>query len=131
MTTAGMIFKGYVEAIVERYGFGSNKMVHEWDNKRRDAMDTKAQDLVTRAKWAQESFSIAADELEAALAGKQEGLRIWDEMGTAEKWLFDNGYLREYTATYTRRYGRRFGTSHNVGITAKGWAVADKYLKAE
>lgn len=130
LTMRGQIFAGYAEAIVARYGFGSNKMVHEWDNKRRDELDSLAQDLIDRCKWAKESFCIGASELEAALAGGKEGQRIWDEIADAENWLLENGYLRKYMATWERRRGRLYGHSINIGLTANGWAVARKYIDA-
>ena len=136
MTIAGQIFKGYAEAIVSRYGFGSNKMVFQWDNKRRDELEMKGQRLVDKGTHAKNSFSILASELEDALASEKEGLKLWDEMMAADKWLLENGYIREYSfSTHNTVAGTNvlcnFRHYTKYGLTKKGWSVANKYLNAE
>jgi hypothetical protein len=86
--------------------------------------------MCDRATWAKEQFSIDLDEAEAARAAGEEGKRLFREMGEAYKWLIDNGYLRRYVAIYEKSRGSMYGSSTNVGLTAKGWAVARKYLNS-
>lgn len=131
LTMRGRIFKAYAEAIVERHGFGSNKMVREYSPEYIQAEHMRAQRMCDRAMWAKERFSIDLDEAEAARAAGEEGKRIFRETGEAYDWLIDNGYLREYVAIYEKSRGSRYGSSTNVGLTAKGWAVARKYIDAD
>ena len=131
MTVAGKVFKSYAEAIVAKHGFGSNRMVRQDspDYIHREIM--RGQRLVDRATRAEQSTGILLEEYEKAMAGKTEGIQIWKELATAEKWLLENGWLRKYDASYTYRKGRahRIGVSTNIGLTAKGWSVANKYLE--
>lgn len=133
MTTAGKVFKAYAGAIVAQYGYGSNKMVHAGSPTyiKREIM--RGQRLVDRASRANEKMSISLDEFETAMAGRAEGLRIWEEIAFAEKWLLENGWLRKYEAYYTCRKGRGYvrGLSINIGLTAKGWTIAQKYIDEE
>ena len=133
MTTAGKVFKAYAAAIVAAHGYGSNKMVRQGSPAyiKREIM--RGQQLVDRATWAKEKTSISLEEYEAAMAGRAEGLRIWEEIAAAGKWLLENGWLRKYEAYYTYRKGRGYesGLSINIGLTAKGWAVAQKYIDAD
>lgn len=131
MTMRGKIFKAYAESIVERHGFGSNKMVREHSPEYIRAEGVRAQRMCDRAMWAKEQFSIDLDEAEAARAAGEEGKRLFREMGEAYKWLIDNGYLRRYVAIYEKSRGSMYGSSTNVGLTAKGWAVARKYINAD
>lgn len=131
MTTAGKVFKAYAAAIVAVHGYGSNKMVRQDSPDYISGETVRAQRMIDRAMWANESCNIDVDKAEAARAAGEEGKRIYREIGEAYKWLLDNGFLREYMATYTTSRGRRHGLITNVGLTAKGWAVARKYLDAE
>lgn len=130
MTLRGKVFKAYAEAVVARHGFGSNKMVAEDSPAYISAEIMRAQRMIDRAQWTLQRFEVAHDEAEMARAADAEGKRIFREIGEAYKWLCDNGYLREYTAVYVRKRGwvTRYGHSVNVGLTAKGWAVAHKYI---
>ena len=114
MTLTGKIFKAYAEEIVKQHGFGSGKMVRKdepqflWEEYR------KLDQIIS---WGR--------------GDKEEALREYSELAAAEKWLLDNGYLKEYTRLYHVNYGivgRTRGTTY-IGLTDKGWAVADKYLK--
>ena len=133
MTTTGKVFRAYAEAIVRAYGFGSNKMVRQGSPEYISRETMRGQRLLNRAQWANEKTSILLEEYEAAMAGKEEGLRIWDELAAAEKWLIANGWLRTYDAECSRSRGRRHWTVlvTYYGLTAKGWAVARKYLDAK
>ena len=128
MTLRGKIFKAYAEAVVARHGFGSNKMVAQNSPAYISAENMRAQRMIDRAQWTLQKGEVAHDEAEVARAADAYGKRIFREMGEAYKWLLDNGYLREYMALYEKSRGRRYGHSLNVGLTAKGWAVAHKYL---
>lgn len=130
MTMRGKVFKAYAEAVIARHGFGSNKMVAEGTPDFIEKATLRAQRLINEARWAEGSISIDDAEAEASIAGGEEGKRIFEELANAETWLVENGWLRKYDwATYRAKYHRsaaRYGTS--VGITAKGWAVAHKYI---
>lgn len=128
MTLRGKVFKAYAEAVVARHGFGSNKMVAQNSPAYISAENMRAQRMIDRAQWTLQKCEVAQDEADVARAADAEGKRIFREMGEAYKWLLDNGYLREYMALYEKSRGRRYGHSLNVGLTAKGWAVAHKYL---
>ena len=100
MTVKGIIFKGYAEVISARHGFGSRKMVREYDNKRMMGL-------------LRESDSMDTDR----------------EIGEAHRWLLDNGYIRDFS--YVHRMSTRvvrYGERKFIGLTEKGWAVAEKYL---
>lgn len=131
MTMRGKVFAAYAEDIAQKYGFGSGKMVAQGspDFIARETM--RGQRLLNRAQWANEKTSILLEEYEAAMAGKEEGLRLWDELAAAEKWLIENGWLRTYEAECSRSKGRRHWTVTVTycGLTAKGWAVARKYIE--
>ena len=51
-------------------------------------------------------------------------------------WLVDNGYLFHYRATKSRgrgrygQYGRHYYEEDIYGLTKKGWAVAERYVRA-
>lgn len=128
MTLRGKVFKAYAEAVVARHGFGSNKMVAQNSPAYISAENMRAQRMIDRAQWTLQKCEVAHDEAEVARAADAEGKRIFREMGEAYKWLLDNGYLREYMALYEKSRGRRYGHCLNVGLTAKGWAVAHKYI---
>ena len=129
LTLRGKVFAAYANAIVRVHGFGSNKMVAQDTPEFIRQEMSKAQRLVNRAMWAKEKFEIDHDEFEAALAAGEEGKRIFREFGEAEDWLIENGWLRKYLWSTRRTYYRgHSGTS--IGLTAKGWAVARKYLDA-
>lgn len=112
MTLTGKVFKAYAEEILKRHGFGSGKMVKSGE----PLMDvyTKLDQMISRGN------------------GKEEALQQYKEMADAEKWLLDNGYLKEYTKSFRVNYGivGRNRINQYIGLTDKGWAVADKYLKA-
>ena len=112
MTTTGKVFKAYAAAVVDAHGFGSNKMVRRGSPEFIGTEEMRAQRLIDRG-------------------AVEEGTHIFREIGEAYKWLMSNGYLREYVAMYEKSHGRRYGFKTNVGLTAKGWAVARKYLDAE
>jgi hypothetical protein len=133
MTITGKVFKAYAAAIEDSYGFGSSKMVRQGSPAYINREIMRGQRLVDRATWANEKTSILLEEYEAAMAGRAEGLRIWEGIAAAEKWLLENGWLRKYEAFYTYRKGRGYGSgmSTNIGLTAKGWAVARKYINAD
>lgn len=135
MTITGQVFTGYAEAVIERHGYGSNKMVNQWDNRRRERIVMRGQRLVDRCTWAKESISMDADKFDAAIAGGDEGKRLWDEVAAADKYLLENGYIREYSfSTHQTVAGTgvlcNFRHYTKYGLTAKGWAVARKYLDA-
>lgn len=133
MTIAGKVFKAYAEAIVARYGYGSNKMVHAGSPTyiKREIM--RGQRLVDCAIRANEKTNILLDEYEAMRAGRAEGVQIWEEITSAEKWLLENGWLRKYESYYRYRKGKGYAStlSINIGLTAKGWTIAQKYINEE
>ena len=136
MTITGQVFKGYAEEIVRRHGFGSNKMISQWDNRRRENLVMRGQRLIDKRTHARNKVSIMLAESEAAEASGAEGERLWDEIGAADKWLLENGYIREYSfSTHSTVAGTgvlcNFRHYTKYGLTAKGWAVARKYLEAE
>ena len=51
--------------------------------------------------------------------------------------LISEGYLREYSTVHTSSHGskgfKRYSTMgyHWIGLTEKGWAVANRYLEAK
>lgn len=133
MTITGQVFKGYAEAIVARHGFGSNKMVSAEKNERRRAIVMRGQRLVDKRTHARNAISILLADAEAAEESGAEGERLWKELAAAENWLVGNGWLRTYGAECSRSRGRRRWTVlvTYYGLTAKGWAVARKYLDAK
>lgn len=48
--------------------------------------------------------------------------RAYEEVREATAWLLANGYIRSWKTKV------RFGTATYYGLTAKGWAVADRYI---
>ena len=138
MTITGLIFKGYAEAVVARFGYGSKKMVNQWDNRRREDIVMKGQRLIDKRTHAKQAYSIEVSEFEAAMRCGEEGERLWDEVSAADKWLLANGYIREYSFsthnTVAGTGGRvlcNFRHYTKYGLTEKGWAVAAKYMAAE
>ena len=133
MTTTGKVFKAYAEKIVSKHGFGSNKMVAQGSPDFISNAIMRGQRLIDKGRHAENSTGMYLEEFEAALAGKEEGYRIWDELSTAEEWLLENGYLRKYNwATYNQSYHISFSRCGvSIGLTDKGWAVAQKYLDSD
>lgn len=130
MTTTGKVFRAYAEEITNRYGFGSNKMVAEGSPSFISLEIAKGQRLIDKYNWLNARTTVLLEDLEKAEAGKEEGLKIWGEIGAAETWLIENGYLRKYSWGFYTRYGRksqnRSGIS--IGLTDKGWRIAQKYI---
>lgn len=133
MTLKGQIFKGYAQEIVNRHGFGSNKMVAKNSPDFVKGQIMKGQRLMNKWTWAHDSVNIDLSACEEAEQCKEECLKIWSEIEEAHKWLLDNGYIRKYDwSVCKRKYHTspsRVGTS--IGLTAKGWSVAQKYLNAQ
>lgn len=131
MTMRAKVFTAYAEAVIAKHGFGSGKMVAHGspDYIRQEVM--RGQRLIDRATWAKDSASIDCAVYEAAVAGGNEGKRLWSELDDAEKWLIANGWLAEYFHTYRVNYGitGRIRGQRYIGLTAKGWAVAQKYIE--
>ena len=120
MTTAGKIFKGYAEAIIAQHGFGSNKMVKDWDIP--FIMDQKEEvaDLINNHPEDSEE--------------SKKGMDIFNSIWEGEKFLIDNGYLRKYQPEFWGWRNRRRVKMHGsvyVGLTQKGWGVANLYINAE
>ena len=104
MTIKGQIFKGYAEAIIAKHSFGSNKMVGETDNKRMMQM-------------LRESDSYETDQ----------------KIGEAHNWLLNNGFIRKYEASFETDKRHRYAVTackDYIGLTAKGWKIANLYLNA-
>lgn len=132
MTITGKVFKAYAEAVIAKHGFGSNKMVREDSPEFISNEIMRGQRLVSKRTWARNSLSITEEEAEAAERAGEEGERIWTELKNAEKWLIENGYLREYSWVAVNAAHHHFvdRSGDCIGLTAKGWAVANKYLNA-
>lgn len=125
MTNKGKIFKAYAEEIVKRYGFGSKKMVANGDT-----------------KFLRDKYSKLDQIISWGRGNKEEALQEYKELAAAEKWLLDNGYLRQYESQTSRTNtmkvwtGSKFvpgykvdvNTKRFIGLTEKGWDVAHKYL---
>ena len=111
MTITGKVFKGYAEAVIAKHEFGSSKMVGETDNK------------VMMALLREINF-------DSSLTCEEQGKRS-QEIGAAQNWLLDNGYLRKYEASWETKRRHSYAVTackDYIGLTAKGWAVANKYL---
>lgn len=96
----------------------------------------KGQRLVDKRTHARNAFEIDLAEFEAAEASGKEGEKIWEDVAAADKWLMDNGYIREYSfGTHSTVAGTgvlcNFRHYTKYGLTEKGWAVARKYLDAK
>lgn len=130
MTFTGKVFKAYASAITEKHGFGSSKMVEQGSPNYINAVIMRGQRLIDKARWAEEKTSILLSEYDAAIAGKAEGLQLWEDLAAAEKWLVNNGWLRSYDAVVSRSRGHKHWevTVTYYGLTGKGWSVAKKYL---
>lgn len=85
----------------------------------------------------EELFAANPDKYFEMVADTMESLRTWaarckaideafDLVGEARTWLVENGYLWKYTKENCGVYGTMTKTWY--GVTAKGWAVAPKYL---
>ena len=120
MTVTGKIFKSYAEAIIAQHGFGSKKMIRNWST-----------DFFTERKAEVETLinGHADDSPES-----KKGLELYEEMWNGEKFLLDNGYLRQYQPEWwgwkNRRYVKHHGSVY-IGLTEKGWAIANKYVGKE
>ena len=104
MTLTGKVFKGYAEAVVSAHGFGSNKMVKE-----------------------------TANRIMIGLLRESESIEQDQEIGKAQDWLLANGYIRKYIHEMETSKRHRYTVTARVeyiGLTDKGWAVAEKYMKA-
>lgn len=112
MTTTGKIFKSYVEAIMKKHGFGSNKMVLDWSC-----------DFLKGVNQSLSSF-VPKDDPQNTKA-----FELWKECYCGQRFLLNEGYLREYRPTWKTRRGSGQGSLY-IGLTDKGWAIADKYLNA-
>lgn len=112
MTIKGKIFKSYAEEIVKAHGFGSNKMVKHFSTSFFDEQKEEAKKL---------------DSDEAKMT-------VLEELWNGEDFLIESGYLRKYQPEWygwrNRRYGKHYGSVY-IGLTEKGWAVANKYLEAK
>lgn len=116
MTTTGKIFKSYAEAIVVKHGFGSNKMVLDWSTDFLKDINQKIKDA-------------GHDTPE-----QEKALDTWKECYNGQEFLLKNGYLRKYRPEWNGWKGRKPVRRHGslyIGLTEKGWAVANKYLEAE
>ena len=114
MTITGKVFKSYVEAIMKKHGFDSNKMVLDWSTE--------------FLRGVNQSF---APFLPKTDPQNEKALELWKECHGAQRFLLKEGYLREYTPRWrTRRGGMAHGSLY-IGLTDKGWAVAGKYLDAK
>ena len=105
MTVKGQVFKGYVEAIINKHEFGTSKMVSETENK-------------AMMNLLRNSDSMDTDR----------------EIGEAQNWLIDNGYLQKYGASFETNKRHLYTVTackDYIGLTTKGWTVANKYLNAE
>ena len=112
MTTTGKVFKGYAEAIIAKHGFGSNKMVLDWST---DFLRGVNQTIRKAGKDTPE---------------QEEALKVWEECYDGQEFLLKNGYLRTYRPEWSGWHGRkqvRRRGSLYVGLTEKGWQVANLY----
>lgn len=130
MTVRGKVFKAYAEAIVARHGVGSNKMVAKHSPQYIEWEIIKGQRLISRYDHLLDAIEITLEELEEAEQGAEEGRRIWAEIDEAEKWLKVNGYIREYEWYHDRPGTTKSRGGTSVGLTGKGWRLADRYLNA-
>ena len=116
MTITGKIFKSYAEAIIAKHGFGSNKMVLDWSTDFLKGINQKIRDA-------------GRDTPE-----QEKALDTWSECCDGQEFLLKNGYMRTYRPEWNgwkgRKPVRRRGSLY-IGLTEKGWAVANKYLEAE
>ncbi len=114
MTITGKVFKGYVEAIIAKHGFGSNKMVLDWST-----------DFL---KGINQTIRLAGKDTPE----QDEALKVWEECYDGQNFLLKEGYLRTYRPTYNgwkgRKPVRRRGSLY-VGLTDKGWKVANLYVR--
>lgn len=85
----------------------------------------------------EELFAANPDKYFEMVTDTMESLRTWaarckvideafDLVGEARTWLVENGYLWKYTKENCGVHGTMTKTWY--GVTAKGWAVAPKYL---
>lgn len=113
MTITGKIFKSYAEAIIAKHGFGSNKMVLDWST-----------GFLKNVNQSYSSF-LPKDDPQNVKA-----FEMWKKCYVGQKFLLDNGYIREYRPTWKTRRGSGHGSLY-IGLTEKGWAVANRYLECE
>lgn len=120
MTITGQVFKSYAEAIIAQHGFGSNKMVKNWS----------PNFFTERKAQIAELINNHPDDSEES----KKGMELYEEMWNGEKFLLDNGYLRQYQPEYMTWQNKRRVKKHGsvyIGLTDKGWAVANKYVGKE
>lgn len=103
LTVRGQLFKDVAEMIVANHGFGSKKMVKRCP----DLYDWSALDFNN------------------------------PDVHEAYYFLIENGWIREYMPMHTGKDRRcndrstwKFGATF-IGLTEKGWAVANKYIAVE
>lgn len=130
MTTAGSVFSAYAGEIARLYGYGSSKMIKRGDADYFRSEDRRFSDLLMSARRADASTDIQLDDARSAEEGRAAALAGYKAIADAEGWLIDNGYLRLYTRVYRYNYGiiGRSGGTDYIGLTAKGWSVAKKYI---
>lgn len=113
MTSKAFIFISVVEEIINKHGFGSNKMVEELYTRNPEGWMRNTGH--TKDEYYKES--IYAQDLEE---------------------LIELGYLRTYETanSYTKHYSRvssktSFTSKNYIGVTKEGWEIANKYLALE
>lgn len=149
MTITGKLFRAYAQELIAKHCFGTNKMIGRpsfWKEYQdqlagdQGLFDQTLTKVVDERIAEEKSWGLGFPFMGQTEPQRREWLRndvvskwaakctIWDkasdELEASLKFLIDNGYMREWTKKV------RFGTAHYYGLTAKGWAIADKYLSA-
>lgn len=113
--------------IIEQVPYGSNKMAKQ-DNVvgayieelKQDA-EAMAQAVAAAEKKFNRKYDLN-DSFDRWSVVCEINSRAYAEVREARKWLVEAGYIREWTTK------ARFGNATYHGLTAKGWAVADRYI---
>lgn len=119
MTTTGKLFRSYAETIIAKHGFGSNKMVQSWHVPFVESHKDEVAHLIN-------DFAEGSEE-------SKRGVALMNELWDRQEFLLNNGYLRRYQPEYMGWKGKRRVVRHGsvyIGLTEKGWAVANRYLEA-
>lgn len=113
--------------IINQIPYGSNKMAGHDNVSSAYAdeleADVKAVELATATTEAKFNRKMdLTDSHDRWMVFCEINSRAYDEVREAYAWLLSNGYVREWKTK------ARFGTKTYHGLTAKGWAVADRYI---
>lgn len=114
--------------VIEHVPYGSNKMtsgtrvIAEYEKELEQNEEVRNMFIETFEERRGEKFDENAP-FHNWFLGCDLSHKAYKDVHDAERWLVENGYLRRWDKK------ARFGVIVYYGLTAKGWKVADSYIK--